>query len=409
VRYAAVLFPFVVALPPEAMYGASPTFFRDVAPILQKHCQSCHKPGDIAPMPLIAYRDVRPWARAIREAVSSKKMPPWFADPCCGVFANDRSLTSLEIGTILAWADGGSPMGDETDRPPLANPPDVALRSPDALLHMAQPFAVPAKGAVEYQRFVIRTGFNSDRWIQAAEVRPSARAVVHHAVVYIRERGETWTTGPTKADILSVYTPGAGPDVLPEGMAKFLPAGADLILELHYTPNGTAVNDQTRISLQFAKIEFAKAAPRQRVITLQLNNTNLAIPPGEANYRATAWGTLPNDALLLGFLPHMHLRGKAFEYDRTPPGGSPEPLLRVNHFDFHNQLSYRLAHPLPLKKGTRLTATAWYDNSANNKNNPDPSKEVHWGEQSWEEMMVGFFDVAVDPAVDKNAFFIRQR
>ena len=209
--------------------------------------------------------------------------------------------------------------------------------------------------------------------------------------------------GPTKADILSVYTPGGGPDVWPEGMAKFLPAGADLILELHYTPNGKAATDQTRLSLQ-----FAKSAPRQRVLTLQLNKTDLSIPPGDANYHVTTWGTLPNDALLLGFLPHMHLRGKAFEYDRIMPGGAPEPLLRINKFDFHNQLAYRLAEPMPLKKGTRLSATAWFDNSANNPNNPDPAKEVHWGEQSWEEMMVGFFDVAVDPSVDKKTFFVRQ-
>jgi len=405
VRNVAILFVLVpeLLLSAEAAYGAGPTFLRDVAPILQKHCQSCHKPGDIAPMPLITYRDVRPWARAIRDAVSTKKMPPWFADPCCGVFANDRSLTSAEIATLVAWADHGSPIGDETDQPPPANPPNVALRSPDAILPMREPFAVPAKGSLEYKRFVIHTGFTEDHWIQAAELRPSARAVVHHAVVYIRERGETWTKGPTKADILSVYTPGGAPDVWPEGMAKFLPAGADLILELHYTPNGRAVSDQTRLSLQ-----FAKSAPRKRVITLQLNNTNLAIPPGDANYRVTAWGTLPNDALLLGFLPHMHLRGRTFEYDRTPPGGNPEPLLRVNRFDFHNQLSYRLARPLLLKKGTRLSATARYDNSANNPNNPDPSKEVHWGEQSTDEMMVGFFDVAVEPSLDKNAFFVRQ-
>lgn len=395
--------PAVFLLLPVTLFGAGPTFFRDVAPILQKHCQSCHRTGDIAPMPLVTYREARPWARAIRDAVSAKKMPPWFADPCCGVFANDRSLSALEIGTLIAWADQGAPAGDETDRQPPANPPAVTLRSPDAILPMPRPFAVPAKGAVAYQRFVIHTGFRSDRWIQAAELRPSARSVVHHAVVYVREQGENWIQGPTTADILAVYTPGATPDIWPEGMAKFLPAGADLVLELHYMPNGTVVSDQTRLSLS-----FAKSAPRKSVITLQLNNTGLVIPPGDANYHITTWGTLPNDALLLGFLPHMHLRGKAFEYDRTAPGGRPEPLLRVNHYDFHTQLSYRLATPLPLKKGTRLSATAWYDNSANNPNNPDPSKEVRWGEQSWEEMMVGFFDVAVEPGVDKSAFFVRQ-
>jgi hypothetical protein len=332
VRYVVLL----VLLLPATLFSAGPTFFRDVAPILQKHCQSCHKPGDIAPMSLVTYRDARPWARAIREAVRTKKMPPWFADPCCGVFANDRSLAKTEIDTLVTWADQGAPSGDETDKRPPANPPSVTLRSPDAILPMPQPFAVPAKGAVEYQRFVIRTGFNGNRWIQAAELRPSALSVVHHAVVYVREPGEFWIKGPTKADILAVYTPGGTPDIWPDGMAKLLPAGSDLVLELHYTPNGTAVTDQTRLSLQ-----FANSAPRKRVITLQLNNTGLVIPPGDANYHVTVWGTLPNDAILLGFLPHMHLRGKAFEYDRTAPGGRPEPLLRVNHFDFHTQLSYR--------------------------------------------------------------------
>ncbi|MEQ1948981.1 MAG: thiol-disulfide isomerase [Bryobacteraceae bacterium] len=354
-------------------------------------------------MPLISYQDVRPWAKAIRAAVVNRKMPPWFADVCCGTFANDRSLTTVEIGMILSWADNGAPMGDQADGKPAANPPNVALRSPDVILPMPQAFAVPAKGEVAYQRYVIPTGSKADRWIQAAEVRPTARGVVHHAVVYVREPGETWTQGPTKADILSVYTPGSEPDVWPEGMAKFVPAGSALILELHYTPNGKPATDQTRISLQ-----FAKSAPHKRVLTLQLNNTKLLIPPGDANYHVTTSGTMPNDALLLGFLPHMHLRGKAFEYDRIAPGGAPEPLLRINKFDFHNQLSYKLSNPLLLKKGTRLSATAWYDNSSNNPRNPDPTKEVHWGEQSWDEMMVGFFDVAVEPSVDKKAFFVRQ-
>lgn len=387
---------------PSVGFAAGPTFFHDVAPILQKHCQSCHRPGDIAPMPLITYQDVRPWARAIRAAVVNRKMPPWYADACCGTFANDRSLSTVEIGMILSWADNGAPMGDQFDSRPPANPPNVALRSPDVILQMPQAFAVPAKGEVAYQRYVIPTGFKTDRWIQAAEVRPSARSVVHHAVVYIREPGETWVQGPTKADILSVFTPGSDPDTWPAGMAKFVPAGSDLILELHYTPSGKPATDQTKISLQ-----FTKAAPQKRVLTLQLNNTKLAIPPGDANYHVTTSGTMPNDALLLGFLPHMHLRGKAFEYDRIAPGGTPEPLLRINKFDFHNQLSYKLAKPLLLKKGTRLSATAWYDNSSNNPRNPDPAKEVHWGEQSWDEMMVGFFDVAVEPSVDKKAFFVR--
>jgi hypothetical protein len=382
---------------------AAPTFYRDVLPILQKRCQECHRAGEIGHMPLVTFRDTRPWAKAIREAVRAGKMPPWFADPCCGKFANDRTLTRTEIDTLANWADSGAMPGDARDAPhPRTWPMGGNLASPDAVLEMPRPFAVPAKGAVEYQRFVIRTGFDGDRWVQAVEVRPGARAVVHHVVVYIREPGETWVEGATKSDLLTVYAPGGTPEVWPEGMAKLIPKGADLVMELHYTPNGKAVSDRTKVA-----IKFAATAPHKRVLTLQMQPERLVIPPGEANAHVTVSGTLPNDALLLGFFPHMHLRGKAFEYDRILPDGRPEVMLRVSHYDFHWQMDYRLAEPIALKRGTRLAWTAWYDNSANNPLNPDPSAEVHWGEQSWEEMMVGFFYVAVDPTVDRAGFFVR--
>ncbi len=354
-------------------------------------------------MPLVTFRETRPWAKAIREAVRTGKMPPWFADPCCGTFSNDRRLTPAEIGTLAGWADSGAPEGDLKDAPAArAWPVGGNLASPDAVLTMRKPFAVPAKGPVEYQRFVLHTGFDGNRWVRAVEVRPGARAVVHHVVVYIREPGETWVNGATKSDLLTVYAPGSSPEVWPDGIAKLIPKGADLVIELHYTPNGKVVSDQTRVAMQ-----FAAAAPAKRVLTLQMQPDALLIPPGEANAHFTVSGTLPNDALLLGFFPHMHLRGKAFEYDRILPDGRPDVMLRVSHYDFHWQMDYRLAEPILLKQGTRLAWTAWYDNSANNPQNPDPNAEVHWGEQSWQEMMVGFFYVAVDPAIDRKAFFVR--
>ncbi len=354
-------------------------------------------------MPLGTFRETRPWAKAIREAVRTGKMPPWLADPCCGTFSNDRRLTPAEIDTLAGWADSGAQPGDPKDSPsPRAWPVGGNLASPDAVLTMPKPFAVPAKGAVEYQRFVLHTGFDGDRWVRAVEIRPGVRAVVHHVVVYIREPGETWVNGATKSDLLTVYAPGSSPEVWADGMAKLIPKGADLVIELHYTPNGKAVSDQTRVAMQ-----FAAAAPAKRVLTLQMQPDALVIPPGEANAHFTVSGTLPNDALLLGFFPHMHLRGKAFEYDRILPDGRPDVMLRVSHYDFHWQIDYRLAEPILLKQGTRLAWTAWYDNSANNPQNPDPNAEVHWGEQSWEEMMVGFFYVAVDPAIDRKAFFVR--
>jgi hypothetical protein len=388
-----------------ACAAAAPTFYRDVLPILQDRCQECHRPGEIGPMPLVAYRDTRPWAKAIRDAVRRHDMPPWFADPCCGKFANDRTLTPAEIQTLSQWADTGATQGDARDAPPARTwPRGGNLASPDAVLTAPQPFAVPAKGAVEYQRFVLHTGFDGDRWVQAVEVRPGARSVVHHVVVYIREPGESWVEGATRSDMLTVYAPGGAPEVWPEGMAKLIPKDSDLVMEIHYTPNGHEVTDQTKVAMV-----FAKSPPPKRVLTLQMQPARLSIAPGDANARLTVWGTLPNDALLLGFFPHMHLRGKAFEFNRTggADDGRPETMLRVSRYNFHWQLSYRLAQPIALTKGTRLAWTAWYDNSANNPLNPDPSAEVHWGEQSWEEMMVGFFYVAVDPAVDRKAFFVR--
>jgi hypothetical protein len=356
-------------------------------------------------MSLVTYKEARPWAQAIRANVIGRKMPPWFADPCCGTFANDRSLTTDEIQTLASWAAGHAPAGDPKDSPPpKVWPTNGNLTSPDAVLAMPNSFAVPDKGPVDYQRFVIETGFQNDRWVQAVEVRPGVRAVIHHAVVYIREAGETWTKGPVTSDLLAVYAPGSGVQTFPEGMAKLIPKGAELVIELHYTPNGHAANDRTSVAML-----FAKDRPAKRVISLQLVRTDLDIPPGDRDYHISTWGSLPNDALLLDFFPHMHLRGKAFEYDLIPEGGHPEPLLRVSHYDFHWQLLYRLAKPLLLKRGTKLSVTAWYDNSPNNPLNPDPSAEVRWGEQSSQEMFVGFFDVAVDPSVDRRSFFIHQQ
>jgi hypothetical protein len=353
-------------------------------------------------MPLTTFQETRPWAKSIRQMVRSKTMPPWFADPCCGKFSNDRSLTQAEIDSIAQWVDAGSPAGDPESAASPNWPSGWNLGAPDAIFEIPKPFHVPSQGPIDYQRFVVPLGFQEDRWIQAVEVRPGASAVVHHVVVYIRERGETWVTGFTKADILQVYAPGTAPEIWPEGMAKLIPAGADLIFEIHYTPNGKPALDQTRVA-----VIFSKAAPAKRVLTLQMSNDRFEIPPGEPNYRVTSWGTLPNDALLLSFFPHMHLRGKSFEFTRIQDNGQPHTLLRVPHYNFYWQLSYRLAQPLALKKGTRLEWIAVFDNSPNNPRNPDPTAEVHYGEQSDSEMMIGFFDVAVDAGVDKNRFFVR--
>ncbi len=402
-----------------------PTFYRDVLPILQKHCQTCHRPGEIAPMPLVTYEQARPWARQIRDQVKSRRMPPWFADPCCGQFANDPSLSEAEIATLSEWAESRT-AGERKDAPAPANwTPGWNIPSPDQVLAMPKAVAIPAGGDVEYTYEIVPTNFAEDKWVQMSEVRPGARQYVHHAVVYVRPPGSSWLRGApvgqpftasslkdpalqhqaheTTSDLLLVYAPGSSPDQWPDGLAKFIPAHSDLVFQMHYTTNGQAGEDQSSLGLV-----FSHKPPSQRVLSLQLANDHdpVPIPPNADNYRVEVRGTLPNDATLLSLFPHMHLRGKRFEFNLVRPEHRKETLLRVN-YDFYWQLSYRLAEPRPLPAGTELQAVAWYDNSANNPHNPDPNSPVRWGEQTYNEMMVGFFDVAVPAAMSKQQFFVR--
>jgi hypothetical protein len=406
--------------------GSAPTFYKDVLPILQQHCQSCHRPHEIAPLPFVTYKQSKDWADQIRDAVRSKKMPPWFADPCCGHFSDDPSLSDVEIATLLAWVEAKAPEGNPKDAAP---PPQWTegwnIAPPDLVLAMPKPVPIPARGDIEYTYEIVPSNLNEDRWVQMSEVRPSSRSHVHHAVVYIRPPDSPWLRGApvgvpftasslgdehlrhdahaTTSDMLLVYAPGSSPDRWPDGMAKFIPAHSDLVFQMHYTANGKTAIDQTSVGMV-----FAKAKPQQRVITLQLANDHNAIPipPNTDDYRVEVHGTIPNDATLLSFFPHMHLRGKKFEYDIVHPDKTVEPLLRVN-YDFYWQLSYRLAEPRLLKAGTNLRAVAWYDNSRNNPHNPNPNDPVQWGDQTYNEMMVGFFDIAVPAAVDKWQFFVR--
>lgn len=418
----------------QALTGNPPSFYRDVLPILEQHCQSCHHAGGIAPMPFETYGETRPFANAIRRATQQKSMPPWFADPNVGKFSNDPSLRPTEIETLAAWAEAKSPAGETKDAP-LARPgvESWSNRKADLLLKMPQAVPLPASGDIEYTYEIVPTNFKEDRWVQMAEVLPSLRSNVHHAVVYVRPPDSNWLrhapvgvpftastlTDPedrrgahwTDSDVLLVYAPGSSPDAWPEKMAKFIPAGSDLVFQMHYTANGRRASDQSSIGLI-----FSSHTPEQRVLTLQLTNDHFVIPPGVPDYRVEARGTLPHDATLLSFLPHMHLRGKLFEYNliRKSMGteGKPdyeiEPLLRV-HYHFHWQMSYRISEPRFLRAGAELQAVAWYDNSKGNPHNPDWQAEVRWGEQIYDEMMVGFFDVAVPAGVDKQHFFARTK
>jgi hypothetical protein len=351
-------------------------------------------------------------------------MPPWFADSCCGHFSDDPSLTPQQITTVSDWVDAHMPAGDPHQAPP---PPhwvegwDIA--QPDRIIPMPKPVAIPADGDIEYTYEIVPTYFAEDQWIQMSEIRPTRRQNVHHAVVYIRPPDSKWLRGApvgvpftasslndpalkhqaheTDSDMLLVYAPGSSPDRWPDGMAKFIPAHSDLVFQMHYTTNGESATDRTSVGLV-----FAKRPPAQRVLTLQLANDHdpIPIPPNADNYRVEVHGTFPNDAMLLSFFPHMHLRGKRFEYDLVHADHTIETLLRVN-YDFYWQLSYRLAEPRLIKAGTELRAIAWYDNSPANPHNPDPDSPVTWGDQTYNEMMVGFFDVAVPAGVDKWRFF----
>jgi hypothetical protein len=407
--------------------GASPapTFYKDVLPILQQHCQLCHRSGEIAPMPLVTYEQAKPYAAKMKKMVGSRMMPPWFADPHVGKFSNDISLSDAQIATILGWADAGAPAGNPADAPaPRRWAQGWNIPNPDTVVQMPKPVTIPARGDIEYTYEIVPTHFATDMWVQASEIRPASREHVHHAVVYVRPPESKWLRDApmgrpftassmtndaavhealaTDSDILLVYAPGSSPDSFPPGTAKCIPAGSDVIFQMHYTSNGHAARDQTGIGLV-----FAKEPPNQRVLTLQLTNHSFVIPPEADNVRVEVFGTLPNDATLLSFFPHMHLRGKRFEYDIVHADGRVEPLLRVN-YHFHWQMSYKLAEPRFLPAGTKLQALAWFDNSKNNPHNPDPEATVRWGGQTWEEMMVGFFDLAVPASVDKWHYFIRK-
>jgi hypothetical protein len=413
-------------LPQTVRDSRVPTYYRDVLPIVQQHCLLCHRAGGIAPMAFDTYEQTRRFAEAIAVATASRSMPPWFADKGVGKFSNDPSLTGQEIATLARWARAAGPAGDTADAPPARQWAERwTIAAPDLVVTMVEPVKIPAEGELDYTYEIVPTHFAAGRWVESSEILPGLPANVHHAVVYVRPPHSPWLSHApvgkpftaatllteqerresmwTDSDILLVYAPGSTPDQWPKGMAKFIPAGSDLVFQMHYTTNGKAGRDATQIGLI-----FAREPPRLRVLTLQLTNDHFVIPPGVPDYRVEARGTLPNDALLLSFFPHMHLRGKRFEYNIIQKDKTLEPLLQVD-YHFHWQMTYRLAEPLKLGAGTELQAVAWFDNSKGNMHNPDPDAAVRWGEQTYDEMMVGFFDVAVDAGLDKPRFFERQQ
>jgi hypothetical protein len=405
----------------SAMTAASVTFTKDVAPIIQKNCQVCHRPGEVAPMSFMNYKEVRPWARSIREKVVTREMPPWFADPKHGEFSNDCRLSQKEIDTIVAWVEGGAKEGDPKDMPP--NPKFTEgwqIGQPDVVLPMTVEFSIPAEGVIPYKYFVVPTNFTEDRFVQYAEIRAGDRAHVHHVIVSVRYpsqgslppagelslesraalRQPTGNTQPTGGQQRSVedsdgrlvgWAPGEAPLILRPGQAKLIKKGSVLIFQVHYTTNGEASKDRTSVGFI-----FSKAPVEKRVITAGAFARNLLIPPGDPNYESTASFAFKEDSHIDSLHPHMHVRGKDFLYRLVYPDGTSKILLSVPRFDFAWQLTYFFKDPVAAPKGSRLEVVAHHDNSPKNRFNPDPTATVQWGDQTWDEMMIGYFDYTLD-------------
>jgi hypothetical protein len=426
--------------------AAEPTFTRDVAPILYKHCVGCHHSNDIAPMPLVTYKEARPWAASIKEAVLSRKMPPWKADPHYGKWLNDPSLTPAELRTIEAWASGAKLEGDPASLPPAPvftegwrnGKPDLVVSIPEHKLE--------GKGSDEHVSIVVPTGFTEDRWIVAAELRAGNRKIVHHAHVFVvdpeqkpaakqakspvddyarwlhvREGTESWMRpdapvindgcavddngvlpGSAPSDIGSLmasYLPGRAPDVYPEGTARRIPAGASLRFQIHYSrATGKTETDITSVGLI-----FAKEPPKQVARRIDLSNHMFRIAPGATNQEVSECHTFQKDMYITSLTPHMHLRGKSMRFEVTYPDGRKETLLNVPQYSFNWQITYRAATPIFIPKGTRLAFIAHFDNSVNNPANPNPNVAVRWGSASENEMMDGWVEYVDSPAAEISA------
>lgn len=445
-----------------AIAGDTPaTFHKDVLPILQQHCQTCHRPGNIAPMSFLTYESTRPWAKAIKAAVLSKKMPPWSADPSVGHFANDPSLSASELEIISKWADNGAPAGDQKDAPPPVQWPASGWNTQPDIVLKGVPYTVPARpknDVVEWMTLITPTGFTKDMWISSVEIKPSELPVTHHICVSFvphrpnvtyntflwvdKQRDDAGVEVPpsdrqgviptadgkgiaiprrntdaeaTRAradetsDVIgavglgfSCYLPGrALSDFRPYHAALRIPAGYDLSWTIHYTPNGTELTDRPEVGLTVAQTE-----PERQLIE-SFGGTDpkkFAIPPNESNYApAPSEATFLVDAELVWMSPHMHLRGKDMSYKLVFPDGREQMLLNVPHYDFNWQLGYSLAQPIKVPKGSKLIAVGHYDNSTNNKFNPDPNRTVYQGNMTWEEMFAPFFSIVVDKSVNPAA------
>ena len=380
----------------------SPTFAKDVAPILNARCVACHRPGEVAPMALLTYQDARPYARSIKEKVATRQMPPWFADKSAGVFANDPSLTDEEIATITRWVDAGAPQGDPKDLPPAPQFTEGwQLGEPDQIIELPE-VHIPADGADYFPTPSITPDLQEDRWIRAIEIRPSNRQVTHHSVIFSASIDMMRQTG--NFDVLGVWAVGTPATVYPEGSGRWIRKGQTLRTNLHYHPNGTPQIDRTRIGLYFGKGELKK-----EVAAALAGNLLFTIPPNAANHEMRAVYVADQDINIVSFFPHMHLRGHDMTLTATFPGGRRETLLNVPAYDFNWQLFYYPKNTVALPQGTRLDLVAHYDNSSANKHNPDPPRAVRFGEASTAEMMFGMFEFTAADGVSPKPSTERTR
>jgi hypothetical protein len=358
------------------------------ARIIQERCQSCHRPGQVGPFSLSSYDDARKHAAMIHEVVDNRRMPPWHADPRFGHFANDRSLSDRERAVLLAWAEQGAKLGDPRKLPPdRAFPEGWTIGQPDLVVEIPESYVVPAQGVVEYVRFRVPSKFTEDRWVQAGEAQPGDRAVVHHIIVYVDDHKGANKRGQPLSHLCG-YTPGDMPSVYPAGTAKRVPAGADFVFEIHYTPIGRIHTDRSRVGLI-----FSRSPVKRQAYTVGIAEDEFLIPANQDNVAVASSLTFKQETRLLSFMPHMHLRGKDFRYTISRPGQSAEVVLSVPAYDFGWQSYYILKEPLVLPKETRIDCLAHYDNSDKNPYNPDPTKIVRWGDQTFDEMMIGYIDI----------------
>ncbi len=382
----------------EPKSNSEVTYSKHIARILNERCVNCHRAGQVAPFAMTSYDEVVGWAETIAEVVKDNRMPPWHANPEHGKFANARSLPNEERQLILDWVKAGAPLGDPQEVPPPKPFVDgwQLPREPDLVVSMRdKPYDVPASGTIRYQYFVVDPKLTEDKWVEAAEIQPGERAVVHHILVFAKTEGEL-RKFDGEGSFLAAFVPGFLPQHYPAGMAKLVPAGAKLIFQIHYTPNGKAASDQSRIGLCFADPEKVTHA----VMTSEARQARgLVIPPKADNHRVEADSPKsPLDVQLLNLMPHMHVRGKSFSYELRSADGRRETILDVPHYDFNWQTSYQLAEPMQIPAGSQMHCVAHYDNSENNRNNPNPNATVRWGEQTWDEMLIGYFDIAVPRA-----------